>query len=267
MAVGDLPAAHAARARSPRRRRRLPSDPHAWQKGRVPRRELRTRSRRRRGPDGRRHRAGRRRLRTPRLAARSVPGRGRARARRDRARASTKLAAKGGADPAETLARITAADELVDADLMIEAIAEDAAAKEELFRRADERCSARARSSRRTRARSRSPRSPPSTERPEQRDRHALLQPGAGAEARRGDPRRPDVGRDRGRDRAAGARPRQGAGRGARLPRLHLEPDPDAVHQRGRVRAARGRRRRRGDRPRSRSSASRIRSGRSRSPT
>ena len=49
----------------------------------------------------------------------------------------TKLAAKGGADPAETLARIAAADELVDADLMIEAITEDAAAKEELFRRAD----------------------------------------------------------------------------------------------------------------------------------
>ena len=35
------------------------------------------------------------------------------------------------------LGRITAADELVDADLMIEAITEDAAAKEDLFRRAD----------------------------------------------------------------------------------------------------------------------------------
>jgi 3-hydroxybutyryl-CoA dehydrogenase len=48
-----------------------------------------------------------------------------------------KLAAKGGADPAETLARITTTDDLVDADLMIEAITEDAGAKEELFRRAD----------------------------------------------------------------------------------------------------------------------------------
>ena len=36
----------------------------------------------------------------------------------------------------------------------------------------------------------------------------------------------------------ARARPRQDARRGARLPRLRLEPDPDAVHQRGRVRAA-----------------------------
>ena len=49
----------------------------------------------------------------------------------------TKLAAKGGADPDETLARVAAADELVPADLMIEAITEDAAAKEALFRRAD----------------------------------------------------------------------------------------------------------------------------------
>jgi 3-hydroxybutyryl-CoA dehydrogenase len=52
-------------------------------------------------------------------------------------RSLAKLAAKGGGDPAEVLARITATDELVDADLMIEAITEDAAAKEELFRRAD----------------------------------------------------------------------------------------------------------------------------------
>jgi 3-hydroxybutyryl-CoA dehydrogenase len=48
-----------------------------------------------------------------------------------------KLAEKGGADPDETLARVTPADDLVEADLMIEAITEDAAAKEELFRRAD----------------------------------------------------------------------------------------------------------------------------------
>jgi 3-hydroxybutyryl-CoA dehydrogenase len=50
----------------------------------------------------------------------------------------TKLAAKGGPDPDETLARIAVADELVPAELMIEAITEDAAAKEDLFRRADQ---------------------------------------------------------------------------------------------------------------------------------
>jgi 3-hydroxybutyryl-CoA dehydrogenase len=50
----------------------------------------------------------------------------------------TKLAAKGGSDPEETLARVTVAGGLVAADLMIEAITEDAAAKEDLFRRADE---------------------------------------------------------------------------------------------------------------------------------
>jgi 3-hydroxybutyryl-CoA dehydrogenase len=48
-----------------------------------------------------------------------------------------RLAEKGGADPDETLARVTPVDELVAADLMVEAITEDAAAKEELFRRAD----------------------------------------------------------------------------------------------------------------------------------
>jgi 3-hydroxybutyryl-CoA dehydrogenase len=48
-----------------------------------------------------------------------------------------KLAEKGGGDPAETLGRIAPVDDLVAADLMIEAITEDAAAKEDLFRRAD----------------------------------------------------------------------------------------------------------------------------------
>src|SRR3954447_15243581 len=47
------------------------------------------------------------------------------------------LAEKGGGDPEEVLGRIEAVDDLVTADLMIEAITEDAAAKEELFRRAD----------------------------------------------------------------------------------------------------------------------------------
>ena len=48
-----------------------------------------------------------------------------------------KLAEKGGADPEETLARVTAAEELVPADLMIEAVVEDAAVKANLFHRAD----------------------------------------------------------------------------------------------------------------------------------
>ena len=49
-----------------------------------------------------------------------------------------RLAEKGGADPDEVLARIQRADDLVPADLMIEAVVEDAAVKEEIFRRADE---------------------------------------------------------------------------------------------------------------------------------
>jgi 3-hydroxybutyryl-CoA dehydrogenase len=49
-----------------------------------------------------------------------------------------KLAEKGGADPDEVLARVEPVDELVPADLMIEAVVEDAAVKEEIFRRADE---------------------------------------------------------------------------------------------------------------------------------
>jgi 3-hydroxybutyryl-CoA dehydrogenase len=52
-------------------------------------------------------------------------------------RSLARIAAKGGGDPAEILARIASTDDLIDADLMIEAISEDAAAKEELFGRAD----------------------------------------------------------------------------------------------------------------------------------
>ncbi len=47
-----------------------------------------------------------------------------------------RLAEKGGADAEETLARVTPVDELVEAELMIEAIVEDPAAKEDVFRRA-----------------------------------------------------------------------------------------------------------------------------------
>ena len=48
-----------------------------------------------------------------------------------------KLAAKGGADPDETLARIAPVQELVPADLLIEAVVEDAEVKEDVFHRAD----------------------------------------------------------------------------------------------------------------------------------
>src|SRR6186997_1515888 len=50
----------------------------------------------------------------------------------------TRLAEKGGADPDGVLTRVTAVDDLVPADLMIEAVVEDASVKEDVFRRADE---------------------------------------------------------------------------------------------------------------------------------
>jgi 3-hydroxybutyryl-CoA dehydrogenase len=49
-----------------------------------------------------------------------------------------KLAEKGGPDPDEVLARVSPVDDLVSADLMIEAVVEDAAVKGEIFRGADE---------------------------------------------------------------------------------------------------------------------------------
>ena len=52
-------------------------------------------------------------------------------------RSLEKLAEKGGADPAEVLPRVTQVADLVPADLMIEAVVEDAAVKQDLFRRAD----------------------------------------------------------------------------------------------------------------------------------
>jgi 3-hydroxybutyryl-CoA dehydrogenase len=48
-----------------------------------------------------------------------------------------RLAEKGGADPDEVLGRVDTVDHLVPADLMIEAVVEDAAVKEGVFRRAD----------------------------------------------------------------------------------------------------------------------------------
>jgi 3-hydroxybutyryl-CoA dehydrogenase len=53
-------------------------------------------------------------------------------------RSLAKLAEKGGPDPDEVLARVEPADGLVGAELMIEAVVEDEATKEELFRLADE---------------------------------------------------------------------------------------------------------------------------------
>jgi 3-hydroxybutyryl-CoA dehydrogenase len=48
-----------------------------------------------------------------------------------------KLAEKGGADPDEVLARVTPVADLVPADLMVEAVVEDADVKHDVFRRAD----------------------------------------------------------------------------------------------------------------------------------
>lgn len=52
-------------------------------------------------------------------------------------RSLEKLHEKGGAEPDEVLARVEAVDDLVAADLMIEAVVEDASVKEDVFRRAD----------------------------------------------------------------------------------------------------------------------------------
>ena len=49
-----------------------------------------------------------------------------------------KLAEKGGPEADEVLGRVEPVDDLVAADLMIEAVVEDAAVKEDVFRRADE---------------------------------------------------------------------------------------------------------------------------------
>jgi 3-hydroxybutyryl-CoA dehydrogenase len=53
-------------------------------------------------------------------------------------RSLARLAEKGGPPPDEVIARIGTVDDLAPADLMIEAVVEDAAVKEGVFRRADE---------------------------------------------------------------------------------------------------------------------------------
>src|SRR5215510_2366670 len=72
-----------------------------------------------------------------------------------------KLAAKGGPDAEDVLGRVEAAETLVAADLMIEAVVEDQAVKERSSAPRTRRCRRR-RCSRPTRRRSRSRRSPPS---------------------------------------------------------------------------------------------------------
>jgi len=49
-----------------------------------------------------------------------------------------KLAEKGGSNPDQVLDRVEPVDDLVPADLMVEAVIEDAEVKEDVFRRADE---------------------------------------------------------------------------------------------------------------------------------
>jgi 3-hydroxybutyryl-CoA dehydrogenase len=53
-------------------------------------------------------------------------------------RSLEKLAEKGGADPDEVLARVASVEDIVPADLMVEAVIEDAEIKQAVFRRADE---------------------------------------------------------------------------------------------------------------------------------
>jgi 3-hydroxybutyryl-CoA dehydrogenase len=53
-------------------------------------------------------------------------------------RSLAKLAEKGGPDPAEVLGRVEQVDGIVPADLMVEAVVEDADVKEQVFRAADE---------------------------------------------------------------------------------------------------------------------------------
>ena len=52
-------------------------------------------------------------------------------------RSVAKLAEKGGPDPDEVVERIEPVDDLVAADLMVEAVVEDLSVKEDIFRRAD----------------------------------------------------------------------------------------------------------------------------------
>ena len=140
-----------------------------------------------------------------------VPRRDRARPRDD-AQEPRAPRREGRRDPDDVLARVTPVDELVDADLMIEAVVEDAAVKRRRLR------ARRRRAARRSDPRVEHVVDPDHVARrgddaSRARDRHALLQPGAGAEARRGDPRGADLRRDgrgdRRSSRATSARSRR----------------------------------------------------------
>ena len=166
-------------------------------KGRVPRREVRARPRRGGRPDGRRDRTGRRRVRAPRLAARSVPRRGRAGTGRDREeprKARRRRRGNARADRACRRSRRCGADDRGD----------------HRGRRGQGRAlpPRRRRPARRSDPRLEHELDPDHVARggdvaARPGDRHALLQPGAGAEARRGDPRGADLGRHRRGDRRA----------------------------------------------------------------
>jgi 3-hydroxybutyryl-CoA dehydrogenase len=60
------------------------------------------------------------------------------RARLTMEKSLSKLAEKGGPPPVEVLSRVDVIEDIVPADLMIEAVVEDAEVKEDIFRRADE---------------------------------------------------------------------------------------------------------------------------------
>jgi 3-hydroxybutyryl-CoA dehydrogenase len=66
----------------------------------------------------------------------SVPG-ATERALQTMRKSLARLAEKGGADPDWVLARVETADDVVPADLMVEAVVEDASVKEDVFKRAD----------------------------------------------------------------------------------------------------------------------------------
>ncbi len=169
------------------------SDVHLAE-GRLTRGEASTRSRCRCRSDGRRHRPGDRRVRAPRVALRPVPRRGRARARDDRQEpGQARREGWGGSrrDARAHRARLRAGGRRPDD-------------------RGDHRGCRREGGCLPSRGRPAAGRRDPRLEHeldPDHvarggdeaagaGDRHALLQSGAGAETGRGDPRRPDVGRD-----------------------------------------------------------------------
>ena len=150
--------------------------------------------------------------------------------------------------PTSVLARIAVVDDLVAADLMIEAVVEDAAVKEDAVSPRRRAAAGPTRCWPRTRARSRSRRSLPATGRPGQVIGMHFFNPVpvlALVEVIRAE----QTSDETAAAIVALARDaRQGAGRGARRRRVRLQPDPDALHQRGRSCARRRRRRGGGDR-------------------